>query len=71
MTRAQAGRRGGRSTAKKYGPDYMRELGRKGAAAFWRLYSLRPIGLNDFAIVYRATGEPTGRTMNGRHLPPH
>ena len=53
MKRKEYGRRGGRATVAKYGADHMREIGKRGAAAFWKRYTLQPVGLNDFAIVKR------------------
>lgn len=53
MKRREWGRRGGRATVKKYGREHMSKIGKRGAAAFHRLYALQPVGLNDFAIVKR------------------
>lgn len=55
--KAAAGRAGGLSTVAKYGPDYMKEIGRRGAKVFHARYRLTPAGVNDFAIVNRETGE--------------
>lgn len=56
-TKRTAGQIGGRATLARYGPDHMRTIGRRGAATFWRRYSLAPVGLSDFAIVRRETNE--------------
>lgn len=69
MSKADAGRKGGKSTYKKYGRGYMKELARKGAAAFHKKYKLSKLGTSDFAIVDRATGIPTGKTIRGLELP--
>lgn len=66
MTKKEAGQKGGRNTASKYGSEYMRKLGAKGALAFHAKYKLEPLGQNDFAIVDRQTGIPTGKTINGK-----
>ncbi len=68
MTKAQAGQIGGMATAKKYGRKYMKALGAKGAAAFHSKYKLSKLGTSDFAIVDRATGIPTGKTIRGLEL---
>lgn len=68
MTKSEAGKKGGNSTVKNHGRKYMKELGRKGAAAFHAKYKLTPIGTSDFAIVDRATGVPTGKTIRGLEL---
>ena len=67
-TKAQAGSIGGTKTAMKYGQGYMQELARRGAAAFHKKYHLVKLGTSDFAIVNRETGEPTGKTINGKVL---
>jgi len=56
MTKAQAGRMGGRATFTKHGRGYMSEIGKRGAIRFHELYSLKPIGTSDFAIVKRENG---------------
>jgi hypothetical protein len=66
MTKSQAGRKGGQTTAKRYGRQYMSQLGKRGAIAFWKLYKLSPIGLSNFAIVKRTNGEIIGYTNGGR-----
>lgn len=65
MNKSQAGSLGGQSTVKKYGKPYMTALARKGAAAFHKKYRLQKLGTSDFAIVFRETGEPTGKTLRG------
>lgn len=47
---------GGKAVVKKYGGEYMREIGRRGAQTFHKRYALKPVGLNNFAIVNRETG---------------
>ena len=68
MTKAQAGAIGGTKTATKYGNVYMTALARKGAAAWHKKYKLAKLGTSDFAIVYRETGKPTGKTISGKVL---
>lgn len=65
MTRTESGSLGGRATVKKYGKAYMQHLARRGAMAFHNKYKLEPLGTSDFAIVYRDTGIPTGKTIRG------
>lgn len=65
MTKAEAGRLGGRKTATTHGSEYMRALGLKGATAFWKKYKLVPVSTNNFAIINRATEQVVGYT-NGR-----
>jgi hypothetical protein len=69
MTKAEAGKLGGKKTAAKYGQSYMSELARRGAIAFHKKYKLVKDGNSDFAIVNRETGIPTGKTINGRYIP--
>lgn len=66
MTKQEAGRRGGLTTVKKHGIEYMREIGRRGAQAFHAKYQLVPLSNNDFAIVERETNRPINKTINGR-----
>lgn len=63
-TKAEAGRLGGLATLKKHGVEHFRKMGVKGAKGFHRRYRLTPTGLNDFAIVNRATGDVIG-FLNG------
>lgn len=65
MTKSEAGAKGGNATVKKYGRSYMATLAAKGAQAFHAKYKLQPLGTSDFAIVYRETGAPTGKTIRG------
>lgn len=69
MTKAQAGSIGGTETTKKYGKVYMAQLARKGAIAMHLKYKLVKLSTSDFAIVNRETGQPTGKTINGRYIP--
>ena len=55
--KVKAGRLGGLSTARKYGPEYMAQIGRRGAIAFHKRYRLAPAGLTRFAIVRRDNGK--------------
>jgi hypothetical protein len=57
MNKRDAGSRGGQTTVRKYGKGYMAMIGRRGAATLHDRYSLQPIGLNNFALVNRQTGE--------------
>lgn len=56
-TKQTAGRKGGLRTLARHGPEHMRRIGQRGAARFWELYTTRPAGTSDFAIVKRDTGE--------------
>jgi len=55
--RAQAGRKGGLKTVKRYGKRYMKKLAKWGAHVLHATYQLTPVDLNDFALVHRQTGE--------------
>lgn len=66
-TKQQAGRKGGLTTLARHGPEHMRRIGQRGAAVFWKLYTTRPAGTSDFAIVKRETGEVIGFT-SGRYM---
>lgn len=68
MTKAQAGALGGKMTARKYGPNHMRTIGRMGAIAFHAKYRLEPVNMDDFAIVERETGRVLPRTINGKEI---
>lgn len=57
MTKKDAGKKGGLSTVQKYGVEYMRRIGKKGAARMHELYELQPVNLTQFAIIHRATGK--------------
>jgi general stress protein YciG len=56
-TKQTAGRMGGLATFARHGPDHMRTIGKRGAATFWKRYTMQPAGLSDFAIVKRKTNE--------------
>ena len=56
-TKQSAGQKGGLATLARYGPDHMRTIGKRGAAQFWKRYSLRPAGTSQFAITNRDTNE--------------
>ncbi len=66
LTKAEAGRIGGKQTAAKYGSKYMAEIGRRGARSFWARYALKPAGTSNYAIVERATGQIINFTTGGR-----
>jgi hypothetical protein len=66
MTKAEAGSMGGKRTVELHGLDYMRSLARKGAAAFHARYKLIPKDTGDWAIVYRDSGLPLGKTISGK-----
>lgn len=68
MNKAACGQLGGLATLNKYGMSYMVELARKGARAFHTKYKLVKLDTSDFAIVNRETGQPTGKTINGRYI---
>ena len=53
----QASRLGGLATVARHGREYMREIGRRGAAVTWSRYRLAPVGTSDLALVNRQTGE--------------
>lgn len=57
MTKAEAGRLGGRSTVRKHGRGHMRKIGRAGARAFWDRYRVVPLGTSSWAIVCKETDE--------------
>lgn len=56
MTKAQAGRLGGKATALKHGHEYMRTIGKRGARRTWSLYHWLPIGIGGYALTRRDTG---------------
>lgn len=81
LTRAEAGRRGGRRTLELYGAEHMRTIGQAGAKAFWKLYRMHPAGTAGWVIMRRDTGAvvnfigslpfPTNRTgANGAPIAP-
>ncbi len=55
--RAIAGAKGGRRTVKRHGKRYMRQLGKWGAHVMHSLYDLKPVDLNDFALVRKENGK--------------
>ena len=57
MTRKEAGALGGRKTFERFGRDYMRQIGARGAETLWRRYRLTPFQLNKFALIDRESGE--------------
>jgi hypothetical protein len=56
-TKQSAGKLGGLATLARHGPDHMRAIGKRGAAAFWQRYTLRPAGTSQFAITDRETNK--------------
>lgn len=58
MNKKEAGRLGGLKTAQRYGSEYMRKIGKLGAATTWQRYKLVPVEIAAFAMVYRDTGAP-------------
>ncbi len=65
-SKAQAGALGGKSTLARYGHTHFATIGRRGAAVTWQRYHLAPVGLNDFAMVDRNTGEVKALINGGR-----
>lgn len=60
MNTKQRARLGGVAIREKYGMEYLRELGRRGALAYWKKYRLVPVGISEWHIVNRETGEVVG-----------
>lgn len=56
MTKQEAGKLGGLATVARHGREYMAQLGKAGAAAFWAKYTLIPCQQANWAIVDRTTG---------------
>lgn len=63
MIRTEISSLGGQAVFRKYGSAYMSKIGRAGAVAFWKKYTVQPVQLTRFAIVNRETGEIV-RIMN-------
>lgn len=57
MTKRQAGRLGGLTTARTHGKAHMQAIGKRGAAVTWQRYTLQPTGLSAWAMVERTTGK--------------
>jgi len=55
--KAMAGRLGGLATVRKYGREYMRAIGKRGAAVLWERYSLQPWDTSGWALMERSTGK--------------
>ena len=55
MTKAEAGRLGGKATANKYGKAHMSEIGKRGAEVTWTRYSMQPVGTSQYAMIERET----------------
>ena len=58
----RAGALGGAATMARHGRDHMARIGRKGAEAFWKRYTVQPAGVSGWAIVERETGQVKART---------
>ena len=67
MNRKEISRLGGNALFKKYGSQYMSDLGRKGATEFWRKYRLVPTETYRFAIVDRESGKFIAFTLPSNH----
>lgn len=65
MSKAEAGRLGGLATVAKHGAQHMQAIGKRGAAALWQRYGLRPFQLTGWALVDKQTGE-IKKTWGGR-----
>lgn len=57
MTKQQAGSKGGRATASKYGSAYMQRIGKRGAAVTWTRYTLKPVNESQYAMVHKETNK--------------
>ena len=66
MTKAEAGRLGGKSTLRRYGKAHMREIGKQGAKVTWSTYKLVPFGTANFAMTNRLTGEVVATIIQWR-----
>lgn len=51
--RRNAGRKGGLAVFNKYGSEYMRQIGKKGAEVFHSIYYVQPVGIRSWVIVGR------------------
>jgi hypothetical protein len=56
-TKQTAGALGGRSTLARHGHQHFSAIGKRGAAELHRRYRMDPVGISDFALVDRKTGE--------------
>ena len=57
MTRAEAGRLGGRATVKKHGKEHMATIGKLGAKVTWTKYKMLPVSTSQYAMVEIATNQ--------------
>ena len=57
MSKAEAGRLGGKATVAKYGNEYMTDIASRGGTKTTLLYSIMPIGVAQYAMVSRATNK--------------
>lgn len=62
MSKSEAGRRGGLATFAKYGRKHMSAIGKLGARKFYELYTRKPYGQYQWAIVRRADNVIIGYT---------
>lgn len=49
--------KGGKALVEKYGPDYMRKIGQRGAQTTHKKYKMVPCGTSKFIYIDRKTGE--------------
>lgn len=54
MNKSEAGKLGGLSTFMKHGKAHMRQIGKQGAKVTWDLYSMKPIGQSQYAMVRKS-----------------
>lgn len=66
MSKIEAGRKGGQTTFLRHGSSHMAEIGRSGAAAFWRKYTLKPNGISGWVVVDREAGTVVNSFQNSR-----
>lgn len=57
MNKAQAGSLGGKATVNRYGREYMRSIGKRGAQTTWTRYGWLPVGTSGYALVHRETNK--------------
>jgi len=57
LTKVECGKMGDLATYKKHGTEHMQSIGKRGAESFHNRYDLKPVNLNDFAIVEKTTGK--------------
>lgn len=52
----EARRKGGRALVQRYGVEYMRAMGQRGAEATHSRYNIVPVGLAQYSMVDKVTG---------------